>query len=238
MHKLILWRICFDFWNLIAAILSYELFAFLRRFNPPVNYFTFGANLDPAVLHRRCTKPLAQEEFVLRDHGLKFSQKGMWKNFGFASVEAEPGEMVYGRILMLTKLDALRMDYSELVPFLQRHRRVKATQDGKSFYFYQGTRPRAGLMPSEEYLGKILQAAEQSDAIPAHILERLRATPTLKELEVDPDTNFLVPDYNVSPRFLAGSRRAYDQASVWLLRKLIFISLTQRLIKMEPEITS
>ncbi len=235
MHKLILWRICFDFWNLIAALLSYNCCAFLRRFNPPINYFTFGANLDPAVLQRRCTKPLAQEEFVLRDYGLEFSQKGPWKNFGFASVTADPGNMVYGRLLTLTKLDALRMDYSELLPFLHRHRRIYAEQDGKTFYFYQATSPREGLMPSQEYLGKILQAAEQSDAIPAHILERLRATPTLKVLEPDPNSSFLVEDYNAPPRFLAQFRRAYDQASIWLLRKLIFFSLTQRLIKSEVE---
>lgn len=53
MLRLLLWRLGFEFWNLVAAIISVDKWGLFSRLNPPINYFAFGANLDPAVLARR-----------------------------------------------------------------------------------------------------------------------------------------------------------------------------------------
>ncbi|MBV7336298.1 hypothetical protein KFU94_50305 [Chloroflexi bacterium TSY] len=242
MLRIIIWRLSFDFWNLIAALLSRDffllLFPFLRspldRLLHPVNYFAFGANLDPTVLfERRRMRPLAQEEFILKNHTIRFNQQGPFEGMGFASVHAQDGEMVYGHLITLTWLDALRMDFSELTSILDRHRRVYVTQDGKRFYFYQATDPRAGLLPSEEYLQKILQAAEQSTLIPQSVLEKLRSTPTLTQLEPARNINFFFRDYSATPRFLEGARRWYDRICIKLLRNLIYVSWSTKLIKIE-----
>lgn len=232
MLRIIIWRLGFDFWNLIAALLSGEFFRLLflilrsplNRLLYPGYYFAFGANLDPIVLlERRRMRPLAQEECLLRNHTIRFNQQGPFEGMGFASVHAQEGEMVYGHLIKLTWLDALRMDFSELTSILDRHRRVYVTQDGKRFYFYQATDPRVGLLPSEEYLQKILQAAEQSTLIPRSVLEKLLSTPTLKELKPARNINFIIRDYSVAPRSLEGVRRWYDR-SLKLLRSLIYVS--------------
>ncbi|MEM7127894.1 MAG: hypothetical protein AAF702_16290 [Chloroflexota bacterium] len=233
MLRLLLWRLGYEFWNLVAAILSYDTRGLLSRFNPPVNYFAFGANLDPAVLYRRRMRVLGQEEFLLRDHQMRFTQQGPFKGGGFASVEKSPGKVAYGRLLRLSRVDAIRMDYSELLPIFNRHRRITLTQDGKTFFFYQATFPVEGLIPTEEYKGKILQAAEKSELIPPSLLAELRNTPALEKLDLAEGISLFIDDYTAWPHFLHDPLRHYERWCFALFRRTIGLTLVSRLIRME-----
>lgn len=234
MIRLLFWRLGLEFWNLVAALLSRDAFALLRRFDPPTLYFAFGANLDPAVLYRRRMRVLAQEEFLVRDYELRFTQQGPFKGGGFASLEYAPGKAAYGRLLTLTRVDTIRMDFSELLPVFHRHRRITLTQDGKTFYFYQASDPVEGLIPTAEYKAKIMQAAEQSPLIPPEVLMQLRRTPTLDTLEPVEGLNFFIKNYSAWPRSWEGIRRRYEQWCFALFRRMIGWSLLDRYIQLEP----
>lgn len=242
MHKLLLWRLGLELWNLLALLYPLlpqrgPLGAAGRWLGAPVVNFAFGANLDPAVLRRRSVRPLQQEDFLLRNHVLRFNQAGPFKGFGFASVEAAPqgknGARVFGRLLTLRRVDAVRMDYFELVPLLHKHRKVIAEQDGQRFFFYQATWPIDHLRPTREYLNRILQAAEQSPLLAAEELTRLQAIEALEVLEPPDAFNFLVRDHKAPPRVLAPLRRRYDSMAVRLFQFLNGLRLVQPLLPVE-----
>ncbi len=224
MIRLLFWWLGMTFWDGTALLIQLSGGRLLARWAQPTVNFAFGANLDPAVLARRRVRPLAQQDFLLRDHALRFNQAGPYKGFGFASAQHAPGELTFGRLLTLRRVDAIRMNYFELVPFLHKHRTVVASQDGHTFFFYQATWPRENLIPTPEYLGKILRAAEQSTVLPADYLARLQATPALTDLEPPDALHFLIRDYNAPPadkiQGLAGLRRRLDLACVRLFQWL------------------
>lgn len=220
MLRILLWRASFEFWHLVAFLIS--RLPILQRFNREVTYFAFGANLSSAVLQNRQIRPLAQQDYLLEDHELRFNQPGPYKGFGFASVHAAPGKKVFGRLIRMTRVDEMRMDYFELVPVLRRHRKITLTRDGKTFFFYQATRPLEGLRPTEEYLGKIMQAVEQSEIIPPDLLAELKAVRPLDKLEPPEGRNFLV-EIARWPPLLRPLGLKYD---VWC--RLFMMSIYQR----------
>lgn len=235
MLRILLWRLGFEFWDLVAVVVS--RWPALEKFNPVRTYFAFGANLSPAVLLRRQITPLHQEDFLLQDHELLFNQPGPYEGFGFASVHARPGQLVFGRLLQMRALDEKRMDYFEVVPFLHRHRKITLTQAGQTFFFYQARYPKEGLRPTEEYLGKIMQAAEKSDLIPPDLLASLQAIQPLETLEPATRNNFLVNNYQQGPPWMHSWWQRYD---IWCRRFMMYcyeIQGLRRFIRVaEPEI--
>jgi len=232
MLRLLFWRLGFEFWNLVAALLSFDSWGLFDRFNPPVTYFAFGANLDPAVLYRRRMNVRSQEEFLVRDYEMRFTQQGPFKGGGFASLEKAPGKVAYGRLLVLGRVDSIRMDYSELVPIFKRHRCVTQTQDGRTFFFYQAITSVEGLIPTEEYKGKIMQAAEKSALIPSELLAQLRSTPALTKLEPATGTDLIISNIEDWPNFLHGALRLYERCCFAVFRQTIRLSLFSWLIRM------
>lgn len=238
MLRILLWRLGFEFWDWVAVLVSWV--PFLARFSvlgAERIYFAFGANLSPAVLRQRQIVPGYQEDFLLRDHELLFNQPGPYEGFGFASVHSRPGKMVFGRLLRLRAIDEKRMDYFEVVPFLKRHRKVTATQDGHTFFFYQATFPKAGLRPTEEYLGKIMQAAEQSPIIPTAVLAELQAVEPLPmaSLQLATRNNFLIHDYERGPAWMHRWWQRYDILCRRLLMWCYQLNGARRFIRLPPE---
>ncbi len=233
MLRLFAWRLCLEFWNFLAWLLQFAPPSFFQRFDQSVDYFAFGANLDPSVLARRTMRVRGEAEILLRDHALYFNQPGPFEGFGFASVEAAPGRLAYGKVLTIGRIDAIRMDFYEVVPFIHRHRRVWAEQDGRRIFFYQATHPRDGQIPTREYLDKILYSAERSSIIPAELLQELRSTPTLAELTPRQDPTFLFERYGSGPTWLVNWLRAYDRRGVALFRRLYPMTLFGRWIRPE-----
>lgn len=231
MYRLLLWRAGLECWNLAAWLLQFKLLAGLRRFDRPVGYFTFGANLDPSVLARRHMRVRNERELLLHDHELRFNQPGPFQGFGFASAETAPGKFIYGKVLTMGIIDVRRMDYYEVLPVLKKHRRVWVTQDGETLFFYQTTHPRDGLVPTEEYLNKILHSASRSKIIPQDYLAKLQSTQTLAKLIPVTDNNFLIADYDAWPGMLAGIRRRYDRLGIKLLIALMNTKLSAAWIR-------
>ena len=235
MLRLFLWRLGSEFWNLVAAIISLDSWGLFDRLNPSVTYFAFGANLDPAVLYRRRMRVSAQQEFLVRGFEMRYTQQGPFQGGGFASLEEAPGKVAYGHLLEMGRVDAIRMDFSELVPVFHRHRRVIHTQDGKTFFFYQATNPVEGLIPTQEYKEKIVGAAEKSTIIPPELLAELRQTPVLDVLEPAPGLNLFVDDIAAWPDFLHGPMRFYNGCCLALFRRTIRWSLLGSLIHMDQK---
>jgi hypothetical protein len=233
MWRLFAWRLELEFWNFLAFLLQFPLFRRLQHFDRPVGYFAFGANLDPSVLARRGMRVLDEKELLLRDHVLLFNQPGPFEGFGFASVEAAPGRMVYGKVLTISRIDAIRMDFYEVLPYIHRHRRVWAEQDGVRVFFYQATHPQAGQIPSREYLDKILYSAERSRIIPPALLEELRNTPTLDVLIPRRSPHFLIDDYGSAPDWLVAWRKRYDMQGVRFFRFLYGLTFFSAWIRPE-----
>jgi hypothetical protein len=181
MIKIVLWRLGFEVANLRRT--------FERQ--PPSEteiYFAFGGNLNSEVLKVRKIFPLKEQFIVLKNFVMSFSQPGPWQGMGFASIEAVPGEMVYGKLYTISRLDGLRMDYYEAVPFLGRYERVYHTQDGVRFFFYVSRFPTRGLKPSRIYLDTIVGGL--APHVPEDYLLKLKATEALDVLVPVTDHSF------------------------------------------------
>jgi len=170
MHRIAAWRLGFELQNLKKLV---------SKSDGTVKYFAFGANLDPSVLKetRRIT-PTNEKSFILKDYALSFSHPAAFEGMGFASIEKERGAMVYGKLYSLSLLDAVRLDYYELVPFLHRYKRVTVKQDGEVFFFYQSCDPRSNLKPTKKYLDYIVSGFKKSTDIPVNYTTELENTKT------------------------------------------------------------
>lgn len=194
-------------------------------------YFAFGANLDPEILLKRKIRPLETVEFSLEDYGLKFSHPGPFKGMGFASIDPSPGSRVYGVLYKLTSLDARRMDYYELVPFLKRYRRQNHQQSGYSFFSYTSTSPREHLAPTPQYLNKILNGYGRLKNVPKEYLDNLAATKTLIKMIPADNLGIFFKTFPNGPKFLNQAIKWGDQKSVqFFVRYLRDKSLFERYI--------
>ncbi len=151
MLRFVAWRLLFEISN-VKRIFG--------QGSGQVQYLAFGANLSDTVLKERQITPVATTHFTLRDYGLRFDHPSPWLGSGFASAEPAPGESLYGYLYTLSDRDAVRMDFFEVVPILNRYRRSYVEQDGVSLYFYQTCRSTPNLKPTDEYLGFITAGLE------------------------------------------------------------------------------
>lgn len=213
MIRMLLWRLLFEILHLARAAFGPG--------RPKVLYFAFGANLDPQVLARRKVRIFSAREFELRDFALRFSHQGPYRGQGFASIEAGDGARTYGKLYEISRLDALRLDFYEGAWLINRYRRVSHVQDGVSFYFYQTRSPRAGLQPTDDYLGKMLRGFSLLSNVPQDFLDGLKASGTVKALAVSDDVGFCFRVPNTWPALLVKLLRAYDQFVVGIFAKYV-----------------
>lgn len=229
--RIVRWRIGYEFWNVVAALMQVPPFSiFLARLERPIVHFAYGANLDPVVLAQRKISVLKQCEFLLRDHTLTFSRPSAYAGCGYGSITPAPGKLVYGRLLTLRKIDAIRLDYAEMAPVLGRQRRVWVRQQGRAFFFYQATCPRTDLKPTAAYRDQILQAAVQSPIIPKELLSELRTTPVATSLPPEPDAALVIARDETPPRWLRPLHRWHNHLCGRLLWKMHTASITERLL--------
>ncbi len=222
MHRLMFWRLGFELKNIERIYHSNK---------ETINYFAFGANLDPAVLLRRKIKPLSEKPFKLENFELQFTHPGAFEGMGFASIESAAGKTVYGKLYELSTLDAKRMDYYELVPVLNRYRRVLTTQQGQDFYFYQSCDPRSGLKPTKNYWNMIINGFEKASDIPPEFIEGLASTATLDKMIPAKDLNFLVNNIERWPDNIKTIMRSYDSTAIKIFLKYVKDkSLTEKMI--------
>lgn len=235
MLRIILWRLSFDYWNLILFLLSkVNADSYLaKKYNNPVYYFGFGANLSPIVLADRFIKVTSQEDAMVKGYELRFNQAGPFKDCGFASVHEAPQEHVFGRVLQMRKIDEIRMDHYELVTFANRHLKKTLIHKGIACYYYQTTWPEEGLRPTTEYYGKIMQAVEASSIVPPEYLEKMHGIHPIPDAELEPRTEFefLFRNLEEKPSFLLSILKFYDTMAVQLFLFFRMRSLTAFLLK-------
>jgi gamma-glutamylcyclotransferase (GGCT)/AIG2-like uncharacterized protein YtfP len=129
---------------------------------------------------------------VLEDAVLNFSQRGFYKNHGFASADASMGDRVYGKMYLIRQSDAKRMDYFEGVPFLKAHAKIVQQVQGKPFYFYRSRTPLNDLKPTQQYLDYLTSAYSNMPIVPRQYTDALLATKVLKTLEPSDQTGVFV----------------------------------------------
>lgn len=206
MLKGLLWRFFFECANFFCWLLGGK--------GRTVKYFAFGANMDPRILARRRIRAHVSQDFVLREFSLNFSTPGPYEGMGFASVDAETGAVTYGRLHTLSWIDALRLDFYELVPVFRYYRRVWIEQDGERFFFYVTTRPRHGLKPTATYIDKLCTGYECAAHVPPEYVKELRAREVLLERRFSNDLQFAFPIPNRLPEPLVKFMRAHDRRAV------------------------
>ena len=196
---LVLLRIIF--WKL-----GFEWSIFLRLIRPcsdkRIYYFAFGANLSPEILNLRRISFYETFDYVLENASLNFSQRGFYKDHGYASADATMGDRVYGKMYLIRESDAKRMDYFEGAPFLKVHDKIFQQYQGSQFYFYRAVTPSNNLKPTQEYLDYLTTAYRGMDCVPNQYIVSMAATEVLKKLEPQNQTGVYVRNLNHWPSVL------------------------------------
>lgn len=224
MIKGICWRILFELANFCCWLTGGR--------GRPVKYFAFGANMDPRILAKRRIRAIETQDFVLHDHALTFSVPGPYEGMGFASVDPLPGDRTYGRLHTITAIDALRLDFYELVPVFGYYRRVWTEQNGERFFFYRTTSPREGLRPTAEYIEKLCAGYACAAHVPRDYVEAMRAREVLAERVFARDLGFAFPVSESLPPMVVAFLRAYDRRALGIFMKYLFdTSLFERFLR-------
>ena len=176
-----------------------------------VYYFAFGANLSPNILRLRRISVYETFDYVLEDCALNFSQRGFYKDHGFASADASVGGRVYGKMYLIRQSDAKRMDYFEGVPFLKAHAKIVQQVQGKPFYFYRSQTPLNDLKPTQQYLNYLTHAYRNMDIVPSQYTDALLATKVLKTLEPQDQTGVFVRHLSRWPKALHPLLKLYEK---------------------------
>ena len=184
MLRIIFWKLGFE-WSNIKRILR-------PRSDRRIYYFAFGANLSADILQQRSIHFYEAFDYVLENAVLRFSQGGFYKDHGYASADAAPGEKVYGRMYLIRESDAERMDYFEGVPFLQVHDKIFQQYQDSPFYFYRAVAPAQNLKPTQEYLDYLTIAYREMDCVSDSYIASMEATEVLEYFEAHTQTGEFV----------------------------------------------
>ena len=175
MLRILLWKLGYEWANLVRILRPQD--------DQRIYYFAFGANLCPEILKQRRIATFDAFDYALEGSALRFSQSGFYKDHGFASADNTAGEKVYGRMYLIRKSDARRMDYFEGVPFLKAHEKVFQQHQGKAFYYYRAVTVTENLKPTQEYLDFITTAYRKMEIVPKAYVQAMEATEVLERLE-------------------------------------------------------
>ena len=127
-------------------------------------YFSYGSNLDPDQMRRRCSSSQTVGAAVLRGYRLTFPRRSQRWGGGVAGVEPDEGSVVHGAVYRLSEIDLKRLDGFEGVNE-GRYRRGEvemAMADGgtESVTLYVASpEPGGPFRPSEEYVNAIRRGA-------------------------------------------------------------------------------
>ena len=221
MLRYIAWRLLFEICNIRRCF---------GHGSGRVRYFAFGANLSSTVMRERRIEPFSAEYFTLEGHALNFDHPSPWRGCGYASAAPLAGGAVQGVLYTLSERDAARMDFYEVVPVLGRYRRTWVEQGGERLYYYQTMRPTAGLKPTSEYLGYILDGLASHPGVDAPGLKRIAVIETGRPGEFVVDYRGELPAYG--PHWMYRLHSAYRKLEMRIFLNLVYrLSLTEHLIR-------
>jgi len=221
--RIILWKLGFEWSNLKRAVIP--------RCDSRIYYFAFGANLSADILKLRRIAVFEEFDYILEDAELRFTQSGFYKHHGYASADAAVGEKVYGRMYLIRKSDALRMDYFEGVPFLRAHEKITQRHQGSLFYFYRALTPTENLKPTQEYLDYLTTAYREMDLVPDTYIESMATTEVLETFDPPDQVGEFIRDISRWPGILHPMVIAYEGFCHRLVESLWNRSLVDWMIR-------
>lgn len=147
-------------------------------------YFAYGSNMLEERLQARCPSATCRGVGSLEDHTLVFPRRSEVLKCGVAGVQAATGERVFGVVYHLSAADLRRLDQFEGTSSgaYQREEVDILLPDGSTqrAFVYIATDTGRRYRPSREYLGFLIEGAEEHN-LPPEYVERLRRVPILKE---------------------------------------------------------
>ncbi len=152
-------------------------------------YFGYGANLSIDRFKKWNIPAEVVGPAFIKDHMLKFNLPCEYKGKGYAGIEHEAGQTVWG-ILFKVNESALKMlDVLEWVPFSFYERKLFDVSHDNEIYTnvhaYVTCHPKKNLVPSKGYLDYIISEGKKAD-FPETYLSYLSSIQSESSFELDP----------------------------------------------------
>lgn len=147
-------------------------------------YFAYGSNMDPSQMRRRCESAVRKGVGILVGHRLVFNRKGDYVEGGVASIVTDANRNVQGTVYALTAEDLEVLDAAEVATSYERVSRSVVLLDGTSVNcFVYVAYPQGDMDADQEYLERVIQAAESVDLAPEYLesLKGFRTDPSNPE---------------------------------------------------------
>ncbi len=127
------------------------------------HYFAYGSNMDQDQMRERCPDAKLLGVASLPDYRLAFTIYSPTRKCGCADILPSVGETVYGLLYEMTDSAMKAMDEFEGHPVHYRRIEILVEKDGMPVraYSYEVVRKITGLMPSDDYLLLITNAARK-----------------------------------------------------------------------------
>jgi gamma-glutamylcyclotransferase (GGCT)/AIG2-like uncharacterized protein YtfP len=149
---------------------------------PDTLYFAYGSNMSEERIHARCPDVSFFSIAELPNHRLEVPRVSKGLNCGVAGVTPDLNDSVFGVLYKVTEDDLITLDRFEGVKvgayfrkqidvLLPDGNQVEAT-------IYQSNPMPETKLPSEEYLGHLIQGAQEHN-LPQEYIDRLKSFPTL-----------------------------------------------------------
>jgi len=151
-----------------------------------VLYFAYGSNMSRRQMRERCPEHECLGKAVLRGHALCFPRHSPIRNCGVAGLLEKPGSDVWGVVYRLQDEDLAALDkregYDPAKPFhVNRYNRqtLRVLMAGQAVdcFVYVARHEPGDHVPSAEYLGAIIEGAEENGLPPDYVaaLKKLRS---------------------------------------------------------------
>lgn len=223
MIRIILWKIGFELAHLKRLLWP--------RSDSRIYYFAFGANLSEDVLKLRRISVFESFDYVLENAALRFSQPGFYRGHGYASADAEDGGVVYGKMYLILRRDAERMDYFEGVQFLAAHEKVYGEVNDRPYFYYRTTRIFTDLKPTQEYLDYLLDAYREMPVVPESYVNAMAQTEVLDQFLPPNKTGLFIRAIHQWPGFTHRLLVVYEAICLYITEALWNRSLIQWMIR-------
>ena len=126
-------------------------------------YFGYASNMNLAQMAERLRRAVTGTVARLPGFRLVFNKPTGQDAHAYANIVAEPSELVLGVVYEVSEAELALLDGFEGGGYRRVTVRVESGDDGFDAIAYVADpdRVRPGLVPSDEYLGRILTGAEQ-----------------------------------------------------------------------------
>ncbi len=151
-------------------------------------YFAYGANMLPARLVSIDPNVKLVGAAQLENYRLVFSVPTEGLGQGYATISPEQGSLVWGALYRISTVALKQLDILERLPFnIYQHENLKVLSDGeqyKNVIGYRACSEQSGLVPSSDYLNRLISASE-SLGFPEVYIQSLKASTHRNNFPID-----------------------------------------------------